>query len=243
MQENKSSYKIYSRKRVKLFKPKKYTRVSREKKLKIFYVLGILTITISTYVICYKAIDPIFQEICSDEAKSIATKITNEQSTKVMREHSYDEMFTIQKDENGNVQMINANIFAIDEITSDIAIYIQEALENSETSKVKLSIGSFTGIKILSGTGPDMNIKLSSTGEVATDLRSEFVSQGINQTIHRIYLQIDCTVNILTPFKTIEESISNQVLLAENVIIGQIPSTYYNFEGTDSDQSKLEIIN
>ena len=243
MQENKSSYKIYSRKRVKLFKPKKYTRVSREKKLKIFYVLGILTITISTYVICYKAIDPIFQEICSDEAKSIATKITNEQSTKVMRDHSYDEMFTIQKDENGNVQMINANIFAIDEITSDIAIYIQEALENSETSKVKLSIGSFTGIKILSGTGPDMNIKLSSTGEVATDLRSEFVSQGINQTIHRIYLQIDCTVNILTPFKTIEESISNQVLLAENVIIGQIPSTYYNFEGTDSDQSKLEIIN
>ena len=143
----------------------------------------------------------------------------------------------------GNVQMINANIFAIDEITSDIAIYIQEALENSETSEVKLSIGSFTGIKILSGTGPNIKIKLSSTGEVATDLRSEFVSQGINQTIHRIYLQIDCTVSILTPFKTIEENISNQVLLAENVIIGQIPSTYYNFEGTDSDQSKLEIIN
>ncbi len=139
--------------------------------------------------------------------------------------------------------MINANIFAIDEITSDIAIYIQEALENSETSEVKLSIGSFTGIKILSGTGPNIKIKLSSTGEVATDLRSEFVSQGINQTIHRIYLQIDCTVSILTPFKTIEENISNQVLLAENVIIGQIPSTYYNFEGTDSDQSKLEIIN
>ena len=55
--------------------------------------------------------------------------------------------------------MINANIFAIDEITSDIAIYIQEALENSETSEVKLSIGSFTGIKILSGTGPNIKIK------------------------------------------------------------------------------------
>ncbi len=55
---------------------------------------------VMTYGIIYKAIDPIFQEICSDEAKSIATKITNEQSTNVMREHSYDEMFTIQKDEN-----------------------------------------------------------------------------------------------------------------------------------------------
>ena len=243
MQENLSSYKIYSRKRIKIFKPRKYNRKDQKKESKIFCAIATLIIAVISYFIMYKAINPIFEEICSDEAKSIATKITNEQSTKVMKEHSYEEMFTIQKDENGNVQMINANIFAIDEITSDIAIYIQEALENSETSKVKLSMGSFTGIKILAGTGPDIPIKLSSSGEVATDLRSEFISQGINQTIHRIYLQIDCTVNILTPFETIEENISNQVLLAENVIIGQIPSTYYNFEGTDSDQSKLEIIN
>lgn len=139
--------------------------------------------------------------------------------------------------------MINANIFAIDEITSDIATYIQEELEKTKSSEVKLSIGSFSGIKLLSGTGPDIKIKVSSTGAVNTDLRSEFISQGINQTLHRIYLQIDCTVNILTPFKTIKAEISNQVLLAENVIIGEIPSTYYNFEGSDDNQSKLEIIN
>lgn len=143
----------------------------------------------------------------------------------------------------GNIQMISANIFVIDEITSDIALYIQEELKNTQSSDVKLSIGSFTGIKILSGMGPNINIKVSSTGKVNTEIRSEFVSQGINQTIHRIYLQVNCTVNILTPFKTIEENISNQVLLAENVIIGQIPSTFYNFEGADDERSKLEIIN
>ena len=139
--------------------------------------------------------------------------------------------------------MISANIFVIDEITSDIALYIQEELKNTQSSDVKLSIGSFTGIKIFSGMGPNINIKVSSTGKVNTEIRSEFVSQGINQTIHRIYLQVNCTVNILTPFKTIEENISNQVLLAENVIIGQIPSTFYNFEGADDERSKLEIIN
>lgn len=142
----------------------------------------------------------------------------------------------------GNIQMINANIFKIDEITSDIALYIQKELDNTQNTKVKLPIGSFTGVKILSGMGPSVNIKIASTGKVNTDLRSEFVSQGINQTIHRIYLQIDCIVNILTPFKTIEEKISNQVLLAENVIMGQIPSTYYNFEGEGADKSKLETI-
>lgn len=139
--------------------------------------------------------------------------------------------------------MINANIFVIDEITSDIALYIQKALEESEKSEVKIPMGSFTGMKILAGMGPDITIKVSSSGKVNTDVRSEFVSQGINQTIHRVYLQINCIVNILTPFETIEREIGNQVLLVENVIIGEIPSTYYNLEGIDTNEGKLEIIN
>ena len=57
------------------------------------------------------------------------------------------------------------------------------------------------------------------------------MAQGINQTIHRIYLNVTCKVNILTPFKDMEEEIINQVLLLENVIVGRIPETYYNLEG------------
>ena len=48
-----------------------------------------------------------------------------------------------------------------------------------------------------------------------------------------MYLQVECNVTILTPFKTIEEKIANQVLLAEAVIIGTTPNTYYNFDGVD----------
>lgn len=62
-------------------------------------------------------------------------------------------------------------------------------------------------------------------------MRSEFTHQGINQTLHRVYLQVVCEVSILTPFEDITEKIINQVLLAENVIIGNIPETYYNLEG------------
>ena len=64
---------------------------------------------------------------------------------------------------------------------------------------------------------------------------------GINQTLHRIYLQVDCKVNILTPFENVEREIKNQVILAENVIVGNIPSTYYNLEGLNK-QDALEVI-
>lgn len=73
-------------------------------------------------------------------------------------------------------------------------------------------------------------------GTVETDLKSEFKDAGINQTMHRIYLEVKCNVNILTPYNTITETITNQVLLTEGVIIGNIPDTYYNLEGLNSDQ-------
>ena len=75
-----------------------------------------------------------------------------------------------------------------------------------------------------------------------TDLRSEFTSQGINQTLHRVYLQVKCEVNILTPFDNISREITNQVLLMENVIVGNIPNTYYNLEGIKGTSDALEII-
>lgn len=106
---------------------------------------------------------------------------------------------------------------------------------------MKLLFGSFTGIKLLAGRGPGIKIRISSVGNVKTDLRSEFIAQGINQTLHRIYLQVDCQVSILTPFKDITQNISNQVLIMENVIMGSVPDTYYNIEGIGTNDA-LEFV-
>ena len=73
-------------------------------------------------------------------------------------------------------------------------------------------------------------------------MKSEFKAQGINQTLHRVYLKVKCEVSILTPFKDITKEITSQVLLAENVIVGKIPSTYYNLEGIEDKSQALEIL-
>ena len=94
---------------------------------------------------------------------------------------------------------------------------------------------------MLSGRGPGIKIRISSIGNVETDLRSEFNAKGINQTLHRIYLQVKCQVSILTPFEDITKDISNQVLIMENVIVGIVPDTYYNIEGINSNDA-LEFV-
>ena len=89
--------------------------------------------------------------------------------------------------------------------------------------------------------GPDIKIKMLIDGSVETELKSEFKEAGINQTLHRIYLEVKCNVNILTPYDIINETIINQVLLIEGLIVGNIPDTYYNLEGLNTDQM-MEVI-
>lgn len=193
-------------------------------------VIIILMIAFTVAKIILNSILPVFDKLCEEKAMSIATIISNNKATEVMAEHTYDELFTIEKDNNGNITMIKSNVIPINEIISDVAVRIQEELEKREDDKIQIPLGSVTGFKLLAGSGPNINIKIVPAGSVKTDLRSEFVAQGINQTLHRIYLQVDCQVTIVTPYDEISKEISNQVLLIENVIIGNIPSTYLNIE-------------
>ena len=235
--------KIYSRPRIRL--PKIFFSNGGEKSLKrkqkIAKIFIIMVIAFSTVKIVLDAISPIFNALCEDKAKSIATIISNNEATNVMKDHTYDELFTIEKDNDGNITMIKSNVIPINEIISDVAVKIQNLINERGKENIKISIGSFTGSKLLSGRGPGIPIKISSIGNVETDLRSEFSAQGINQTLHRVYLQVDCEVSILTPYNTISEKVSNQVLLIENVIVGKIPNTYYNLDGIDSS-NVLDII-
>ena len=244
--------KIYSRTRIKLpllkfnrnkipsNNMKKYKYINKAKFAK---VLLIFIIAFSTVKIILNAVLPIFNSSCEAKAKSIATVISNEQATAVMKEHSYDELFKIEKDNNGNIIMINANVIAINEIISDVANRIQKEIDEREKEKIEIAIGSFTGLKLLAGRGPNVKITISSVGNVETDLKSEFIEQGVNQTLHRIYLQVNCQMKILTPFEDISKEITNQVLLAENVIMGNIPNNYYNLEGIDVKSDSLELLN
>ncbi len=235
--------KIYSRPRIKIpqifLSNRGNEKIKKQQKLiKIIIVILIATITIKTIL---EAVLPVFETLCEEKAKSIATIVSNEQATNVMREHKYEELFTIEKDKDGNIKMIKANVNPINEIISDVAVKIQNEIDNKGKENISIPVGSLTGIKFLSGEGPRIKLTISTTGNVETDLRSEFKSQGINQTLHRVYLQVNCQVKVLTSFENITVNISNQVLLIENVIIGNIPNTYYNLNGVDGSTA-IEVM-
>ena len=154
MHDNKT--KIYSRPRIRISKIRlnKKRNMHIENKEKIAKIFFVLIIAITTVKLILDSVMPVFDSLCEEKAKSIATIISNEQSTEVMKDHTYDELFTIEKDNNGNIIMIKSNIVKINEIISKIPNKIQEEINKRGKENIKIALGSFTGIRILSGIGP-----------------------------------------------------------------------------------------
>ena len=227
---------IYSRPRIKLPKlfiiNNKKKNIKNKKILKFLFIILIFSII---FTIIIRAVTPVFNKLCTEKAKSIATIITNEETTNAIIDYDYSDFVIIHKGETGKIIMLESNMKNINIVISDVANRIQVSINNTTNEYVNMSLGSFIGSGMLSGSGLRVPIKLSTVGNVKTDVKSEFKSHGINQTLHRLYLQIETEISILTPFNTINQSITNQLVLAENIIVGEIPETYYNLEGMTSD--------
>lgn len=136
--------KIYSRPRIRIPKvilnKEGFNNYRNKKIIKIFIIL---IIAFSTVKLVLDAVYPIFDTLCEAKAKSIATIVSNEQATNVMKEHSYDELFTLEKDNNNNITMVKSNVIAINEIISDVAIKIQEDIDNRGRENIEIAIRKF----------------------------------------------------------------------------------------------------
>ena len=137
--------KIYSRKCIRMPKFIRITRniMKNKKAKKMTTMIVILIIAFATVKIVLDAVLPIFDTLCENKAKSIATIVSNDQATKVMKEHTYDELFQIEKDKDGNVTMINSNVIPINEIISDVANKIQEEINNRGRENIEIALRKF----------------------------------------------------------------------------------------------------
>ena len=163
-----------------------------------------------------------------------------------MNKYQYDQLYTIEKDESGDIVVVRANVVPINNLISDLTENIQREFDDLNNVKVELPFGSLTGVYFMSGFGPkipiNVSVDVSVAGTVDTNIKSEFIAQGINQTLHRVFVDFDCDMKIITPVKNFSQNVKNQVIIAEHVIVGNIPNSYYNFEGLENALDTLNIV-
>lgn len=124
--------KIYSRNKFRF----RYNKKTKKK----FNVILILVVILVTMYLSMNSVLPVFDKLCQDKAQIIATKIANEKSSEVISKYKYDDLFEVQKDENGGIKMITANTYDINLLTSNIANQIDEALNEESNQNIKIRI-------------------------------------------------------------------------------------------------------
>lgn len=199
----------------------------RKKRKKIVY-FTILFGFFAFFILYFNfLVTPLVVETSRSQIKVYATRSMNYAVTEAMNQNiTYDDLINITTDATGKISMIQANSIKINNVSMMIErITLAHLLEISR-NPISIPLGAFTGITVLSGLGPSVLIDIYPYGEVGCRFLSQFISAGINQTQHKIYVDVKTRINVVLPFRTLEIQMENQVLVCESVIIGEIPETY-----------------
>ena len=154
-------------------------------------------------------------------SKCIKSIITKENS-------SYSDFIRINYDNGGNVKSVETDTVKVNEIQNQIMTSVNEALSDNSKASADVPLGSLFGNTFLYGKGPDITLKFTQNGSVSVRLMSKFESAGINQTIHQIYVHVETEIYTVSPFKTEPEKFEFDYLLAETIIVGDIPKNYFS---------------
>jgi sporulation protein YunB len=214
---------------------KYYTRTIRQMRLNkpFVFILIIIVIAFIILIYMYKKAAPIITTVCESSAKYIALEVTNESVSECIKGIKYDNLVTLKQDVSGKVIAINADVMELNRISTDISTSVSNKLANMEKRYVQIPLTSIFNMGIFSGYGPQIPLTIISTGNVISKFKSEFEQAGINQIRHRIFIEITTKVRLIAPFYTSSQEYVNEVTVAEYVIVGDTPSTYYNITGIE----------
>lgn len=197
------------------------------KKIVSICVALIIVIIVIAGWIYWKSMTPTILDVAQTRLKSETTRAVNDALNVALTESCvYSDFVTIEKNANNEVSLIYANSAKVNAIARQMALVSQSKINALTSFDVDIPLGTLSGIPLLSEKGPKVNIAVSPVGTVNCTFSSTFESAGINQTLHRIYLNVESVVDLIIPSAHTQVHTVTPILLCESVIIGKVPQTF-----------------
>ncbi|MGB9831055.1 MAG: sporulation protein YunB [Fervidicoccus fontis] len=179
---------------------------------------------------------PTIREIAEAKARWAATEAVNRAiRERIANSVDYHELISVQKDSSGRIVLMQPNIVRINQLASDTTLAINEALKDLANQEFYIPVGQVLGSQLLANYGPRISVSIYPVGTVKANVFDRFEEAGINQTRHRLYLDIVSQVKVVVPLITSNVKVSEQVPITDTVIVGQVPDFYVNFNSKRMD--------
>ena len=170
-------------------------------------------------------------QIAVSDACDIMTVEVNQAITELLREEDYDADWFVkfEKNEAGEVTAISSNMTHINAASAMLLDRVVGLTENRDII-VSIPAGNLTGISLLMGRGPGIPVKIQVLTSSHVEFRNNIVTAGINQTKHQISLLVIVDIDVLVPWGTESAQVCTELLIADTVVVGQVPQTYLNID-------------
>ena len=152
---------------------------------------------------------------------------------------TYEELIDAQMDAQGRVSMLRANTMRMNELASQTALLAERELGSAENQVVQIPLGAALGVSFLSGFGPRLEVQILPVGAVHTSFDTEFETAGINQTRHKIFLNLRATVSLIVPTGSQLVEVTSTVPIAESIIVGEVPESFVD---VNNEEDMLNLI-
>jgi len=172
-------------------------------------------------------VEPHLEEIGRLRANVMVSQIVN----KALNEQFYvqDEMDNLlirETDEAGKTEIVRANTQAMNLLITEISKELQKQFAERPQDIYTVPLGTLLGDKFLSQAKPSVDIRIIPISVSSIDFETEFVSEGINQTKYKVYIELSSCVKVIAPLVSDTFEVSTTVLIAEAVILGTVPDSY-----------------
>ena len=204
----------------------------RKKVVKIASFVLILLLILSILIVLntyWKSTLPTLLDITQAKISAQTVLVINQAVTTSFQDTDvFGDLISIQRDNDGNIILLTANSLQANKLARQTAIVSQQRLDQLAKEQIEVPFGTISGIPLFSEMGPEITITVTPIGAVNCTFTSTFESVGINQTLHRMYIQVECKMDLIIPQMHHTMECVVPILVSESIIIGKVPQTYLN---------------
>jgi len=176
----------------------------------------------------------VIRELAETQVKNTTSDLTNDAIARQIADGvvQYDRIVYFEKDLDGRITALKTNIGEVNRLKTDILNIINDEILALDHSDIGIPMGSLLLPELLSGRGPSIPVHILSIRNSDANFVSHFSQAGINQTLHQVTMEVSIDVAVLVLGQTTSFTMTSQVVVAETVIVGQVPNTFLQTGGT-----------
>ena len=218
---------------------KKYSAAAKRRRLRRRMLYAVLCLGI-IFVMMERNFKPLVFSLAEARSAAMASQVRYGALAEATEDGvAYGDLMNVHMDEHGQVSLLSANTMQMNRLADKAGQAALRRLDNMTSERVSVPLGAVLGLTLFAGSGPGVPVSIVPIGSVATEFATEFEACGINQTRHKVYLQLTASIRIVIPTGAKTTQVSANMLVAESIIVGRVPE---GFVGYDLSEEELNLV-